>query len=61
MKFKNIKPDSETGNINFDVECSQNEVSYLVNYAVQDLLSTGIIAINDLNEEQEVSLRDVAH
>lgn len=61
MKFRNIAHDPETLAITFDVECSQNEVTYLVNHAVQDLLSEGIIALDGLKSEQSVSLRSVAH
>lgn len=62
MKFKNIRHDAESQTVNFDVECSNTETAFLVNHAVQDLLSAGVIAIDNLNkEEQEVTLRGVAH
>ena len=55
MKFKSIKKD-EDGNYSFDVQTTQDEVAYLVDYAVGDLLREGVIAINGLGD-QEVTLR----
>lgn len=60
MKFKNIVS-REDGELEFSVECTKDEVSYLVNHAVQDLLSTGIISLNKVQSEQEVTLRGAAH
>jgi len=54
MKFKNVKP-TEDG-VTFDVEASHQEVAWLVDYAVDDLLKAGIIAINTTQEEQEIEL-----
>lgn len=59
MKFKNVKP-GETG-CSFDVEASNQEVSYLVNWAVERLLQEGILSINSYEPEQEVELRETAH
>lgn len=59
MKFKNVTP-SETG-MSFDVECSNQEVAYLVNWAVERLLQEGILSINSYEPEQEVELRETAH
>ena len=59
MKFKNIRT-SEEG-VEFDVEASNQEVSWLVNYAVEDLMKVGILSINENLTEQDVELREVTH
>lgn len=59
MKFKNVRQ-VETG-LAFDVECSNQEVSYLVNWAVERLLQEGILSINSSEPEQEVQFRETAH
>ena len=59
MKFTNVKP-AEDG-CSFDVVATNQEVSYLVNWAVDRLLQEGIISINSYQPEQEVTLRETAH
>lgn len=59
MKFKNVKP-AENG-ISFDVDCTNQEVAYLINWAVERLLQEGILSINSYEPEQEVQLRETAH
>jgi len=59
LKFKNITK-SEDG-LEFTVETTSQEVEWLVNYAVEDLLKVGILSINPNEGEQEVTLRGVSH
>ena len=59
MKFENVKP-TDTG-YSFDVVATNQEVSYLVNWAVNRLLQEGIISINSYQPEQEVALRETTH
>ena len=59
LKFKNLFQDEE-GNMSFDVATSPDEVAYLVNYAVADLLREGVISVNGL-DEQDVVLRGTEH
>jgi hypothetical protein len=59
MKFKNVQR-TDSG-VTFDVEASNLECSYLVNFAVERLLQEGIIAINERETEQEVFLRETTH
>lgn len=54
MKFKNVKP--EGSGFTFDVECSNQEVSYLVTWAVERLIQEGILSLNSFASEQEVEL-----
>lgn len=55
MKFKNIKQ-VDTG-LSFDVECTNSEVVYLVNFAVERLLQEGVLSLHDTHQtEQEVTL-----
>lgn len=56
MKFKDIEF-KDNGSIEFNVACSQQEITFLVDYAVQDLLKEGIISIHQGLEEQEVDLK----
>jgi hypothetical protein len=57
MKFTNVR-ESENG-VSFDVETSKQECAYLVNYAVENLLREGIIAIN--SNEEDVPLQESVH
>ncbi len=59
MKFTNIRP-SENG-LTFDVEASNQETTWLINFAVETLLKEGILSINEFPPEQTVSLRETAH
>ena len=59
MKFKNVKP--KEGGMSFDVEASNQEVSFLFNWAVERLLQEGILALNNYEETQEVDLRETSH
>jgi hypothetical protein len=45
MKFKNVQRTDSS--VTFDVETSNMECSYLVNFAVERLLQEGIIALNE--------------
>ncbi len=59
MKFKDITQ-NEDGSLSFDVQTSPDEVAFLVDYAVGELLREGIISINGLSD-QDVTLRETAH
>jgi hypothetical protein len=55
MKFKNIR--REDGGVTFDVATTDQEVLFLVNHAVSNLLMEGVIAINVKGpSEQDVDL-----
>jgi len=58
MKFKNIHKEGE--NVLFEVVTTHEEVSYLVNYAVQDLLAKGILSLEG-DPSQDVPLTGVSH
>lgn len=59
MKFKNVRRNED--GVTFDVEATNVECSYLVNFAVERLLQEGIISINERESEQEVSLQETSH
>lgn len=59
MKFENISK-NEDGTMTFDVKTSPEEVAWLVDYAVGDLLREGVIAVNGLGD-QEIPIRSNAH
>lgn len=56
MKFSNIEADEKTGELRFDVSVSKEEISYLVDHAVNHLIAEGFIALSGLNSEEEISL-----
>jgi len=58
MKFENVEFKGN-GSVEFTVKCSPQEVTFLVDYAVQDLLKEGIISIHEQTQGQEVELRGV--
>lgn len=59
MKFKNVK--LVNNKLEFNVEASDQEVEYLVTFAVEQLMQEGILSINSYPEEQEVDLKGVTH
>lgn len=62
MKFKNVTFADGSEEVTFDVSTTQEEVAFLVNHAVNNLLSEGIISLNQNGgPEQEVELREVSH
>ena len=56
MKFTDVRVVEETESVMFNVVASKEEVAFLVDYAVNNLLATGVIAIDPLQSEQEVRL-----
>jgi ribosome biogenesis SPOUT family RNA methylase Rps3 len=60
MKFENVEF-KEGGSVEFNVKCSPQEVTFLVDYAVQNLLKEGIISLHEHTQHQEVELQGVAH
>lgn len=62
MKFKNIQYSEDGTSVNFDVEATADETAFLVNHAVNHLLTSGLIALNNVETtEQEISLDEVKH
>lgn len=56
MKFSNIEADEKTGELRFDVSVSKDEISYLVDHAVNHLIAAGVITLSGLSSEEEVTL-----
>lgn len=59
MKFTNVR--STENGLKFDVETSSQETSYLITFAVEQLLQEGILSLNECLTTQEVQLKETAH
>jgi len=55
MKFKDVER-SDNGLLTFNVETTPEEVAYLVNYAVNELLAAGVISVNQVEEGTDVPI-----
>jgi hypothetical protein len=60
MKFENVQF-KDNGSVEFSVKCSPQEITFLVDYAVQDLLKEGIISLHEQTQDVEVDLKGVTH
>jgi hypothetical protein len=60
LKFTNIRKSDAGLGMSFDVATTNEEVVFLVNHAVQDLLREGIITVLG-DQDQEVALRESDH
>jgi hypothetical protein len=60
LKFTNIRKSDDGLGMSFDVATTNEEVVFLVNHAVQDLLREGIITVLG-DQDQEVALRESDH
>lgn len=56
MLIKNAKQNEESKDWEFDLDLRGDEVDYLVNMSIQFLLTTGMVALKEQDEEQEVAL-----
>lgn len=50
--------DDTTGKLSFDVSVSKEEIAFLVDHAVNNLIAEGVIALSGLKAEEEVQLHE---
>ena len=55
MKFREIEFSEDNSTVTFKAEANNQEIAFLVDFAINRLLAEGVIALNpDLGEEQDV-------